>query len=398
MTMIWLVCAGCERVGEEGSIGRRPLSVFGRSVLEHSIGAGIRCGLDDFLVARSSAEPLDIPGVQDDQFDEGYATLYRALDDVEPTELVILVCAKVVYEHRILQELIDTPGDICVTVDASLQTYFPLRKALPAQRVNLSTAGSEVISIGSAVAGEPQADGQLVGLVKLTSQGVKLLRDTHAGLRASFHDSPGRSFIDLDHAPLAHMLQELIDRGSAIIASVIHGGWIELDTGVDYSVLNRVESGELSWLLREEALAGRPAISAGGVAVRMGGKGLEALLVGSGKSGEWRIPKGLVQTNETLELAAIREVQEETGVRCQISGFLGTARWPYHYDGLLYEKLVHFFLMEAIFSVNEHDREHAAVAWHPLENVEQLLLYDNERAIVRLASTRGCDVLPRSQR
>jgi 8-oxo-dGTP diphosphatase len=42
-----------------------------------------------------------------------------------------------------------------------------------------------------------------------------------------------------------------------------------------------------------------------------------------GLKGKWSFPAGFVEPNETLDEAIIREVQEETGIRCQVKGIIG---------------------------------------------------------------------------
>ena len=37
----------------------------------------------------------------------------------------------------------------------------------------------------------------------------------------------------------------------------------------------------------------------------------------------WKLPGGLVETGESLEEASLREVWEETGVKCDFKGVLG---------------------------------------------------------------------------
>ena len=39
--------------------------------------------------------------------------------------------------------------------------------------------------------------------------------------------------------------------------------------------------------------------------------------------GNWQIPGGFVEQNETMELAVVREVEEETGVKTTVQGVLG---------------------------------------------------------------------------
>lgn len=39
--------------------------------------------------------------------------------------------------------------------------------------------------------------------------------------------------------------------------------------------------------------------------------------------GQWKLPGGLVETGESIEQASIREVWEETGVKCKFSSVIG---------------------------------------------------------------------------
>ena len=42
-----------------------------------------------------------------------------------------------------------------------------------------------------------------------------------------------------------------------------------------------------------------------------------------GLKGMWSIPAGFVNGNETADMAAIREVKEETGIDCRLEGMIG---------------------------------------------------------------------------
>jgi 8-oxo-dGTP pyrophosphatase MutT (NUDIX family) len=77
--------------------------------------------------------------------------------------------------------------------------------------------------------------------------------------------------------------------------------------------------------------------SAGGIVVDRGGR--LALVRERGKSG-WTLPKGRLESRESLEEAALREVLEETGIRARIAGYVGV------YEGR--RSFVHYFLMDLI--------------------------------------------------
>ncbi len=91
-------------------------------------------------------------------------------------------------------------------------------------------------------------------------------------------------------------------------------------------------------------------ISSGGVVFRRSADGVEICLVNDGRY--WGFPKGLIEPGETPEVAALREISEETGIALEV--LVLTAALPlteYVYrrrdSGALIFKRVHHFLVEA---------------------------------------------------
>ncbi|RDI94880.1 NUDIX hydrolase [Meiothermus sp. QL-1] len=79
-------------------------------------------------------------------------------------------------------------------------------------------------------------------------------------------------------------------------------------------------------------------IGAGGVLFNPKG---EVLLIRD-RMGYWCFPKGHVEPGESLAQAALREVEEETGIKAEVQGALGTTRYTNH-QGVPRE--IHWFLM-----------------------------------------------------
>lgn len=67
-----------------------------------------------------------------------------------------------------------------------------------------------------------------------------------------------------------------------------------------------------------------PARAAGAVIFNDYGNVLLVQELKGSKSGLWHIPSGSVESGEFVELAAIREVEEETGLKVSFSGYLNT--------------------------------------------------------------------------
>jgi 8-oxo-dGTP pyrophosphatase MutT (NUDIX family) len=86
-------------------------------------------------------------------------------------------------------------------------------------------------------------------------------------------------------------------------------------------------------------------IAAGGVVTNKEGKVLFIF-----RNGKWDLPKGGVDKGETLERAAIREVEEETGVQgLKIENFLKTTYHIFKRNGGYKLKEVHWFAMRTSY-------------------------------------------------
>jgi 8-oxo-dGTP pyrophosphatase MutT (NUDIX family) len=97
----------------------------------------------------------------------------------------------------------------------------------------------------------------------------------------------------------------------------------------------------------------------------------------------WSLPKGHIETGETPEAAAIREVFEETGITGRILASLGTIDFWFMADDHRVHKTVHHFVLDAQDSVlSDADAEVAEVAWVPIDEVAARLRYADERKLV----------------
>lgn len=132
----------------------------------------------------------------------------------------------------------------------------------------------------------------------------------------------------------------------------------------------------------------REKLAAGGIIIRPTDDGSKSvLLVHRPRYLDWSFPKGGVKEGETVEDAALREVEEETGLRCRILGKLLIAR--YHYrtaKGNLRPKAVHYFLMEEFSGqITTDGAEVDEARWFDARDAEEKLSYKDDREILRRA-------------
>jgi ADP-ribose pyrophosphatase YjhB (NUDIX family) len=126
--------------------------------------------------------------------------------------------------------------------------------------------------------------------------------------------------------------------------------------------------------------------SAGGLVLRLGQGGPEAALIGRldrRKRLVWSMPKGHVEEGETTEQAAVREAEEETGIRSRVVAPLGVIDFWFVAEGRRIHKTVHHFLLEATGGeLSDEDIEVEEVAWVPVAELPTRLGYADERRLL----------------
>ncbi|WP_459547293.1 NUDIX hydrolase [Nocardia sp. X0981] len=109
--------------------------------------------------------------------------------------------------------------------------------------------------------------------------------------------------------------------------------------------------------------------------------GLEIAVIRRPKYQDWSLPKGKLDPGETPVLAAVRETEEETGLRPRLGRYLGKVVYPV--TGHRKMKRVDYWAAEIVegeFSANSEVDE---LLWCPLETVMSALSYPMDRQIVR---------------
>jgi 8-oxo-dGTP diphosphatase len=124
---------------------------------------------------------------------------------------------------------------------------------------------------------------------------------------------------------------------------------------------------------------GELVLGAGGIVLRRGARGLELLLVHRPAYEDWSLPKGKLEPCEPACEAALREVEEETGLRCLLGREVGETRYL---DSRRRPKQVRYWTMVAPGAEPVAANEVDEVRWAtPAEAAEQLD-YAHDRALL----------------
>ena len=116
--------------------------------------------------------------------------------------------------------------------------------------------------------------------------------------------------------------------------------------------------------------------AAGGVVVQDG----RVAVVHRPRYDDWSLPKGKLDPGEGWEEAALREIEEETGLRCRLDEELE----PAHYLSRGLPKTVRWWRMTVVEDLGlDRDEEVDELRWLTPGEAVALLSYDHDRALVR---------------
>ena len=129
--------------------------------------------------------------------------------------------------------------------------------------------------------------------------------------------------------------------------------------------------------------------AAGGIVLRRAPKGdWEVLIVHRPRYDDWSLPKGKADPGERDEQTALREVEEETGLRCTLGVPAGRTRYR---DSKGRDKVVHYWLMEpesvaaAADGTFVPNSEVDAVHWCSVAEATSRLSYAHDRKLLAKA-------------
>ena len=121
--------------------------------------------------------------------------------------------------------------------------------------------------------------------------------------------------------------------------------------------------------------------AAGGIVLRGHGKDPHVLVVHRPAYDDWSLPKGKLDPGEDDATAAVREVEEETGVQAQVIRDAGAIDYI---DRRGRPKIVRYFVMTVLDDpgTREPDDEVDLVAWWPIGQARTALTYPRDRELV----------------
>jgi 8-oxo-dGTP pyrophosphatase MutT (NUDIX family) len=120
--------------------------------------------------------------------------------------------------------------------------------------------------------------------------------------------------------------------------------------------------------------------AAGGLLWRESDAGKLIALIHRPRYNDWALPKGKLEKGEEWEIAALREIEEETGCKAQLGSFAGAVS----YNVGDRPKVVLFWNMVAVGDCKfEPSEEVDQLIWVSVEKALEILQYPSDKDILR---------------
>lgn len=123
-----------------------------------------------------------------------------------------------------------------------------------------------------------------------------------------------------------------------------------------------------------------PVRAAGGIILQGEGVDRSVALIHRPRYDDWSFPKGKLDQDEDEASAAVREVEEETGLRCRLGRTVGAVTYR---DRRGRQKVVRYFQMDADGGDFTPNHEVDELRWVPVGEASRVLSYAHDRDLFR---------------
>ncbi len=229
----------------------------GATLLDHQRAALTRAGVDDVSVvtghAREAFDELPIATRHNPAFatTNMVASLMCARDLLDGSTDVLVAYGDIVYEARVVRDLLASEASLATTVDRQWRALWSLRMDEPlddAETLRIDERGV-IVDIGRPATSYDQVEAQYMGLILIRAEISAIVVDAFDRLEP-MGDYRGRT---RDQMFMTTFLSILGESVAPLHAVVVDGGWLEFDAVADlerYEQLRR--SGALDEIWRSE--------------------------------------------------------------------------------------------------------------------------------------------------
>ena len=213
------------------------LEIGGKTILQRQIDTFRQCGINDIIVVRGYLkEKINYAGLKY-VYNKNYRrnnileSLMYAENEMDSD--IIVSYSDILYDKSAVEKLLESKADVSLIVDTDWRSHYVARYQHPIEEAEkVVIKDGRITKIGKMIDSN-EAHGEFIGLAKFSKVGARALRSQYSRVKMEFGNAPFHEAASLEEAYLTDMIQELIDRGYAILSVDIKGGWMEIDTPED---------------------------------------------------------------------------------------------------------------------------------------------------------------------
>ena len=218
------------------------VELSGKTLLEWQISTLRNCGVDDIVVVTGFMEEKftrpDIKKYNNPRFDETNMIYSLFCAEPELESDIIISYSDIIYEHRIVQALLNSEHDISIIIDEDWENLWRLRFDDPlddAETLRLDTNG-RIVEIGQKPTYIDQIEAQYIGLMRFKGAGLVRLKEFYHESRRLYEmgENPWNLTRPFEKAFMTDLFQALIRKGHELHGVPVSNGWLEVDTRGDY--------------------------------------------------------------------------------------------------------------------------------------------------------------------
>ena len=225
----------------------KSLVKFGEmSLLERMIKMFHKHGIKDIsIITGYKKEKIDFSEITyfENKNYENNSTLESLFSGEEKIlDSTIITYSDIIFEEKILEELLNSKNNISVVVDKNWKEYWRLRIDETIDEATETAIFNNKKMITSIGMKNSNANGHFIGLMKLEKEGSKKFKELYQEIKkqSTAKNNDLNKNLPFEKLRIVDLLQGLIERNYTINSILIKNGWLEFDTMNDYELYSNM--------------------------------------------------------------------------------------------------------------------------------------------------------------
>ncbi len=217
------------------------LNFGGKTLIQRQVETLKACGINDISIVKGfKAEKIRIAETKhylNDDFENTnmVASLFCAEHEIDDE---VLICyGDIIYEKRLIEDILESKADIGITVDEDYLEYWKARmENWQDDLETLKVENALIKEVGQKTNDSDSAKLRYIGLIKLSKRGAEILKKIFYENKEKYWDSSDR-WMNSKSFKLAYMtdlIQAIINAGYEVEPIRVKKGWMEFDNVEDY--------------------------------------------------------------------------------------------------------------------------------------------------------------------